>query len=265
MRKEVGGEGEWDPDWERSKEVESGTEKMMEKLVGLAGRVRQLKPMIERTVVSQEFSAAAAAGVGTARSYSLPDLPYDYAALEPVISAKIMEVHHSKHHNAYVTNLNKALDALDKAKDVNEVIALGPALKFHGGGHLNHSIFWTNLCPPDTSQPPSPDSALGKLIAERFGSMDAFVTQFNAKSAAIQGSGWGWLGYDKARKSVEFVALSNQDPLEASTGLTPLLGVDCWEHAYHMQYFSDRPGYLKSIWRCINWQNVEHRLQAAMA
>nr|CCA27378.1 superoxide dismutase putative [Albugo laibachii Nc14] len=195
----------------------------------------------------------------------LPDLPYDYSALEPVISGKIMELHHAKHHQTYVNGYNQALEQYHQAeekKDHGKMIALQPALKFHGGGHINHSIFWTNLTPKD--QATEPMGSLHEAISKEFGSLEAFKQLFNTKTVAIQGSGWGWLGYCKQQKRLVISTLPNQDPL-ATTGLVPLLGIDVWEHAYYLQYKNVRADYLKSIWQIINWKNVQERFQAAQA
>lgn len=194
---------------------------------------------------------------------TLPELPYGYSALEPVISGQIMEIHHSKHHAAYVTNLNKALEQYAEAEhknDIAKMIALQSAIKFNGGGHVNHAIFWTNLCPEKDFTPPSPE--LLSLIESKWKTLDNFITTFNNQTAAVQGSGWGWLGYNKSSGGLEIATLANQDPL-STTGLVPLLGVDVWEHAYYLQYKNVRPDYLKAIWKVVNWRNVEERLKAA--
>jgi len=198
-------------------------------------------------------------------AYVLPDLPYDYSALEPVISAEIMTLHHKKHHQAYVTNLNNALEkqhAAEQKKDLGELIALQSAIKFNGGGHVNHSIFWTNLAPPKKGGGGNPDGELSSKINASFGSFDKFVEKFNAQTAAIQGSGWGWLGYNKAEDKLVITTCANQDPL-TTQGLTPLLGIDVWEHAYYLQYKNARPDYLKAIWNAVNWKNVGERYTAA--
>ena len=127
-------------------------------------------------------------------------------------------------------------------------------------GHVNHSIFWTNLCAPKDYEPPSGE--LLTMIESEFGSLDNMVSKFNAASAGVQGSGWGWLGYDKATHRLVVTTTANQDPL-ASVGLTPLLGVDVWEHAYYLQYKNVRPDYLKAVWQVVNWKNVAERLVAA--
>ena len=194
-------------------------------------------------------------------SHKLPDLPYDFNALEPVIAAEIMELHYTKHHNTYVTNLNASLEKYAEAEkkgDVAAMIALQGAIKFNGGGHVNHSIFWSNLTPGGSA----PSEALELDIKKYFGSMDALIQKMSAETVAIQGSGWGWLGYDKASKKIITTTCANQDPL-STKGLVPLLGIDVWEHAYYLQYKNVRPEYVKNIWKIVNWKNVEERYLAA--
>ena len=210
-----------------------------------------------------------ARGVTTAlkrTKFTLPELPYAYSALEPAISGEIMEIHHSKHHNTYVTNLNAAhekLAAATAAGDVSAAIALQGAIKFNGGGHLNHSIFWANLAPPSCGGGAPPTGALADAIAAQWGSLDALQAQMSASTVAIQGSGWGWLGYDKASGRLAIATCANQDPLEATTGLVPLLGIDVWEHAYYLQYKNVRPDYVKAVWGVVNWADVAARFDAA--
>jgi Fe-Mn family superoxide dismutase len=195
----------------------------------------------------------------------LPDLSYDYAELEPFISAEIMELHHSKHHNTYVTNLNAALEQYDAAEakgDVAAMIALQGALKFNGGGHVNHTIFWTNLAPPSKGGGGEPEGELKAAIDAEFGDFESFKTKFNASAVSVQGSGWAWLGYNKGSGRVEIATCANQDPL-STTGLVPLLGIDVWEHAYYLQYKNVRPDYLNAIWGIVNFGNVSERLAAA--
>jgi Fe-Mn family superoxide dismutase len=197
--------------------------------------------------------------------HTLPDLPYDYSALEPVISGKIMEIHHSKHHNAYVTNLNAALEKYEAAEakgDIAGMIALHGAIKFNGGGHVNHSIFWTNLAPIGKGGGEFPKGDLAQAINTQWGSLEKFIETFNAKTAPIQGSGWGWLGFDKTNDRLVIETCANQDPLSV-TGHTPLLGIDVWEHAYYLQYMNVRLDYLKNIWKVVNWANVADRYAKA--
>ncbi|CAG8520700.1 10372_t:CDS:2 [Paraglomus brasilianum] len=169
----------------------------------------------------------------TRAKHSVPDLPYDYNALEPAISAEIMKVHHDKHHAAYVSGLNVAEEKYDQALrdgDLTSQIALQSAIKFNGGGHINHSLFWENLAPVSRGGGEPPKGALLSAIQKEFGSLEDFISKFNTTTAAVQGSGWGWLGYNKSSKRIEIVTLPNQDPL---TTHVPLLGVDVWEHVYN--------------------------------
>lgn len=197
--------------------------------------------------------------------YELPKLPYELNALEPVISAEIMSLHYNKHHQTYVTNLNKALEAYVAAEakqDLAKMIELQSAIKFNGGGHVNHSIFWTNLAPKGKGGGTRTSGAASKAIEAKWGSIDKFIEEFNGKVVAIQGSGWGWLGYNKAKKTLCILTCNNQDPL-STLGYVPLLGIDVWEHAYYLQYKNVRADYVKAIWEIVNWQNVEERYAAA--
>ncbi|XP_014090782.1 superoxide dismutase [Mn], mitochondrial [Bactrocera oleae] len=194
--------------------------------------------------------------------HDLPKLPYDYAALEPIICREIMELHHQKHHQTYVNNLNAAEVQLAEAqqkKDVTKIISLAPALRFNGGGHINHSIFWHNLS-PEKSQP---SNDLKCAIEAQFGSLESMKKELTTLTVAVQGSGWGWLGYNKKTNQLQLAALPNQDPLEGSTGLVPLFGIDVWEHAYYLQYKNVRPSYVEAIWDIANWKDISDRFAAA--
>lgn len=197
--------------------------------------------------------------------YTLPDLPYDYSALEPVISAEIMELHHKKHHQGYVNNLNTALEKYAEAEaknDLETMVATQNAIKFNGGGHINHSIFWSILGPVKDCGG-RPEGELLSAIEKDFGSFENFSGEFNTKTAAIQGSGWGWLGYCKEKKGLKIVTCQNQDPLSVC-GMEPIFGVDVWEHAYYLQYKNVRPDYLKAIWQILNWKNIAERYNKAV-
>lgn len=199
------------------------------------------------------------------QQYKLPALPYDLNALEPVISAQIMNLHYNKHHQTYITNLNKALEQYHEAEQKNDLpalISLQSAIKFNGGGHINHSIFWTNLAPKNKGGGTPPEGELAKILERDFGSLNSFITQFSNKTVAIQGSGWGWLGYNPTTSRLEITTCDNQDPL-AIKGLIPLLGIDVWEHAYYLQYLNVRADYVKAIWDIINWKNVAERFNQA--
>ncbi|KRX27499.1 Superoxide dismutase [Mn], mitochondrial [Trichinella nelsoni] len=198
------------------------------------------------------------------KKHTLPDLPYDFGALEPYISAEIMRLHHQKHHATYVNNLNiaeeKHKEALAK-KDTTAAIALQPALRFNAGGHINHSIFWKNLAPKSGGMPVG---KLAQAITNNFGSFDIFKANLTAACIGVQGSGWAWLGYDANMKRLQIATCANQDPLQATTGLIPLLGIDVWEHAYYLQYKNVRGDYVKAIWEVINWNDVQQRFADAV-
>ncbi len=199
--------------------------------------------------------------------YQLPPLPYALNALEPIIEEKIMDLHYNKHHKAYVDNLNKALEQYadaEKKNDLAAMVALQSAIKFNGGGNINHTIFWANLAPKDQGGGTPPNGALAEAITKQFGSLEKFIEVFSAKAVAIQGSGWAWLGYNKANKGLEIVTCDNQDPL-STKGLVPLLGIDVWEHAYYLQYKNVRAEYVKAIWGIINWKDVADRYAKAIA
>mmetsp|Transcript_6250 Transcript_6250/g.7923 ORF Transcript_6250/g.7923 Transcript_6250/m.7923 type:complete len:241 (-) Transcript_6250:212-934(-) len=219
---------------------------------------------VRSSTLPKEVSKIAAAMLSSAPSggkHTLPDLPYDYNAIEPVISAETMTIHHSKHHNTYVTNLNVSLEKLDaavSAGNVSGIIGLEGALKFNGGGHLNHTLFWDNLCAKGSSE--LKDGALKTAIEDAYGSVDSMQAELSGSTVAVQGSGWGWLGYNPKTGKVECATRANQDPLEATTGLVPLLGIDVWEHAYYVDYRNVRPDYVKAVWDVINWDVVEKRL-----
>lgn len=198
-------------------------------------------------------------------TFELPELPYDFSALEPVISGQIMELHYTKHHKGYVTNLNAALEKYAEAEskeDLGAMIALETAIRFNGGGHVNHSIFWTNLAPVGKGGGGEPSGELRAIIEKEFGSFAQFVEKMNSKTTAIQGSGWGWLGYCKEKKGLVISTCANQDPL-STQGLVPLLGIDVWEHAYYLQYKNVRADYVKNIWKIVNWHNVSERFAKA--
>ena len=197
--------------------------------------------------------------------FSLPELPYALNALEPYISAEIMNLHYNKHHKAYVDNLNAALIDYQKAaetKDLAKMIEIDKKIAFNGGGFINHAIFWTNLSPKDKGGGKLSDGKLKDDIVREFGSLDNLIKEMTTKTAAIQGSGWGWLGYDKKNDRLVITTSKDQDILNLQ-GYTPLLAIDIWEHAYYLQYKNSRADYLESIWEIINWKNVSDRYEAA--
>merc|ERR1712002_73343 len=215
------------------------------------GRINRLRTPLTTAVMSSACRM----------KHTLPDLAYDYSALEPHINAEIMELHHSKHHQTYVNNLNIAEEQLEEALakgDASKVIQLGPALRFNGGGHLNHSIFWQTLSNEGNSEP---EGKLLEAIKRDFGSFEAMKTRLSAMSVGIQGSGWGWLGLDKSDGKLKLSAQPNQDPLEACAGLYPLFGIDVWEHAYYLQYKNVRPKYVEEIFKVADWKQVAKRFE----
>jgi len=194
--------------------------------------------------------------------YTLPELGYDFAALEPHISAQIMELHHDKHHQAYVTGANTALAQLAEARETGNlanVNKLEKDLAFNLGGHVNHSIFWTNLSPDGGDKP---TGELAAAIDDQFGSFDKFTAHFTATALGVQGSGWAILGYDSIGKNLAIFQLFDQQG-NIPLGLVPLLTLDVWEHAYYLDYKNVRADYVKAFWNIVNWANVQERFSAA--
>lgn len=199
---------------------------------------------------------------------TLPKLEYNYEDLEPVLSKELVEIHHAKHHQTYITNYNNLLPTLEEAVqkgNTEKIISLGSALKFNGGSHINHSIYWTNLAPVKNGggQVPGKDSALRNHIEKTWGSVEKFQEIFTNNTIAIQGSGWGWLVYDKSTQSLQYKELPNQDPVCMFPNLVPILTVDVWEHAYYISYKNVRASYVKELWKVINWKNLEQRYEEA--
>ena len=197
-------------------------------------------------------------------TYTLPELPYDYAALEPHISAKIMELHHDRHHAAYVAGANAALANLEAARDAGDISKanqFSKDLAFNLGGHTNHSIFWTNLSPAGGGQP---EGELAEAVKDSFGSFEKFVAHFTAAATGIQGSGWAVLAYDSiSEKLVVFQLFDQQANVPAGT--IPLFMLDMWEHAFYLDYLNVKADYVKAVWNIVNWENVAERLEAAKA
>ena len=198
--------------------------------------------------------------------YTLPALPYDFAALEPHIDARTMEIHHGKHHQAYIDKVNAALEGTDLLrKPVEEVIAnldavpedKRGAVRNNGGGHANHSLFWTVMSPDGGG---TPDGALGEAINDAFGGFEKFQEEFATAAATRFGSGWAWLISDGGKLSV--MSTPNQDS-PIMEGKTPILGLDVWEHAYYLNYQNKRPDYVKAFWNVINWSEVSRGLEEA--
>ena len=190
-------------------------------------------------------------------TYQLPELSYDYSALEPHISARIMELHHSKHHQAYVTGANAALEAMEKARSENNFATLPKLQKdlaFNLGGHINHSIFWKNLSPSSSA----PEGDLAAAISEYFGSFEAFKNHFSAAAIGIQGSGWAYLAWDALGNRMIIGQLYDQQG-NLAMGNIPLLMLDMWEHAFYLDYQNVKADYVKAFWNIVDWEDVANR------
>jgi len=199
-------------------------------------------------------------------AYELPPLPYDYSALEPYIDTQTMQIHHDKHHQAYITNVNNALQGHDQLasmsvddllRNINQVPeSIRTAVQNNAGGHSNHSMFWNIMQPNGGGEP---TGNLASAIQQAFGSFDAFKTAFNDAGTKRFGSGWAWLVLDTNRK-LQVISTANQDsPL--MSGMYPVMGNDVWEHAYYLKYQNRRPEYLNAWWNVVNWDAIAHRYE----
>ena len=204
--------------------------------------------------------------ISVSAQFAQKPLPYSYAALEPSIDAQTMEIHYSKHHAAYVKNLNAAVVGKKKKKmSVKEIFAnvskFSPAIRNNAGGHYNHELFWSILTPVKNTKP---SAELEKAIVETFGSVDVLKEKINAAAISRFGSGWAWLSVDKDKKLVVSSTPNQDNPLMdiAESKGTPILGIDVWEHAYYLKYQNKRADYLTSIWNVINWNEVSANYKA---
>jgi Fe-Mn family superoxide dismutase len=224
-----------------------------------------------RTLLEMATLSAAAAAVQAAEPpFSLPKLPYAYDALEPYIDAQTMQIHHDKHHQAYVDNLNKAVASEPSlaGASVDDLLrrldtlpaAVRTAVRNQGGGHANHSLFWLTLAP--ASQSGKPGGRLAKALDQSFGGQDKFEDKLQAAALAQFGSGWAWLSVDDKKNLVLDSAPNQDSPLTAKR--QPLLGIDVWEHAYYLKYQNRRADYLKAIVKVINWDFVTARFEEAV-
>ncbi|KNX35990.1 superoxide dismutase [Luteipulveratus halotolerans] len=194
--------------------------------------------------------------------YTLPELPYDYGALAPYISGEIMELHHSKHHDTYVKGANTAIEQMEEMRDKDElgkVNLLEKNLAFNLAGHVNHSVFWPNMSPDGGDKP---DGELQQAIDDQFGSFDAFRAHFEANALGIQGSGWSILAWDSIGQRLLICQLYDHQG-NLPVGLTPLLMLDMWEHAFYLQYRNVKPDYVKAWWNIVNWADVIDRFTRA--
>lgn len=227
--------------------------------------------MTRRTLLElAAFGTAAAAASAAEPPFTLPKLPYALDALEPYIDAQTMQIHHDKHHQAYVDNLNKAVgsDAALGRLSVEELLqrldtvpaAIRTQVRNQGGGHANHSLFWLTLCPASKSGKPA--GPLAAALDRSFGGQDKFEEKLQAASLGVFGSGWAWLSVDQGQSLVLDSAPNQDSPL--LTGKRPLLGIDVWEHAYYLKYQNRRADYLKAILKVIDWEFVSHRYEEAV-
>ncbi|MGW3100245.1 superoxide dismutase [Streptomyces sp. NPDC001102] len=197
-------------------------------------------------------------------AYALPDLPYDYAALEPAITGQILELHHAKHHAAYVKGANDTLEQLAEARDKDQItptslVGLEKTFAFNLSGHVLHSIFWQNLSPDGGDRP---DGGLADAIDEHFGGFEQFKKQLTTATASVQGSGWGVLAWEPLGKRLIVEQVYDHHG-NVGQGSTPLLVFDAWEHAYYLQYKNVRPDYVTKLWDLVNWEDVTARYNAA--
>ncbi len=195
-------------------------------------------------------------------TYTLPDLPYDYAALEPHIAGEIMQLHHDKHHATYVTGANTALDKLAEARDSGDLAAVNlhqKNLAFNLAGHVNHSIFWPNMSPDGGGEP---DGELAAAISDGFGGFEKFKAHFSAAALGIQGSGWASLGWEPVSGQLIIEQFYDHQSNHAAA-VAPLLLLDMWEHAFYLQYKNVKPDYVKAWWNVINWADVTARFGTA--
>ncbi|MGA9148095.1 MAG: superoxide dismutase [Candidatus Nanopelagicales bacterium] len=195
-------------------------------------------------------------------TYSLPDLPYDYSALAPAISGDILELHHDKHHAAYVKGATDTLDQLAEARDKGAyggIVGLEKTFAFNLSGHVLHSIFWENLSPEGGDRP---DGELAAAIDDNFGSFDAFKAQLTSATTLVQGSGWGVLAWDPLGEKLIITQVYDHHG-NVGMNTTPLLVFDAWEHAYYLQYKNVRPDYVTKLWDIVNWADVTARFDGA--
>lgn len=197
-------------------------------------------------------------------SYTLPELPYDYSALEPHISGQIIELHHDKHHNAYVQGANATLDKLKAAREQGEygaIVGLEKTLAFNVSGHVLHSIYWTNMTPDGGG---APEGVLADAITEAFGGFEQFKAQLNQATTTVQGSGWGALAYEPLGKKLIIEQIYDHQG-NVGQAAVPLLVIDIWEHAFYLQYKNVKADYVAAFWNLVNWSDVERRFIASQA
>ena len=244
--------------------------------LGVAGALAAWGPLVGQ-VSAQAVPAAGGGPVADAMAaafkdgeYALPPLPYDYAALEPNIDADTMHLHHDKHHQAYVTGLNKAIKAIAELNatagpgNPSLLTGLQEDLSFNAGGHLLHTVFWATMAPPSGGGGGEPSGALTDAITKDFGSVETFRTQFSRVAAGVKGSGWAVLAYLPLGQKLMILQVKQHD-LQLAAGAVPLLPLDVWEHAYYLKYKNLRADYVKAWWNVLNWSAVDQALAKASA
>lgn len=220
--------------------------------------------LVAASVASAPFSTIIGAVPAADGKHTLPALPYDHAALEPWIDAQTMQLHHGKHHAAYVAGLNKAEVEMAKARESGDhglVQYWSKQAAFHGGGHWLHSMFWKVMAPAGKGGGGEPSGMVEAALRASFGSVEAFKKQFSAAAGAVEGSGWALLHYRPADDALIILQAENQHKLTA-WGSTPVLGIDVWEHAYYLKYQNRRADYVTAWWNVVNWQHVEANIAA---
>lgn len=222
----------------------------------LAGLGAALLPFATRLAVAQDSSA----------EFKLPKLPYSFDALEPVIDKKTMEIHYGKHHQGYVDKLNTALKSVPSPGTLENILThldempedIRTSVRNNAGGHYNHTLFWESMLPPGDRKP---GERLHSAIEQSFGDLKSLQSRFQEAGGSLFGSGWVWLVWNAEKGALEVMTTPNQDnPLMIDSTLRPLLGNDCWEHAYYLQYQNRRADYLKAWWELVNWEVVDNRL-----
>jgi len=197
-------------------------------------------------------------------TYRLPELPYDYGALDAAIDAQTMEIHHSRHHAGYIRGMQTALEELDRIRTGNGEARLvkhwSQELSFHASGHVNHALFWQVMAPPDAGGGGRPEGRLAELIDRDFGGFERFQSHFIAASASVEGSGWGWLVWEPMSGRLMIIQGEKQQDLMI-TGVLPILGLDVWEHAYYLRYQNRRRAYCEAFFEVINWSKVSELLE----
>jgi superoxide dismutase, Fe-Mn family len=232
----------------------------------VAGGITAAGAAIGVPLVTAGQAQAQAGSLGALTTHELPPLPYDYNALEPHIDETTMRIHHGRHHQGYVNGLNAAEEALAKARAANDYALIqfwSRRAAFNGGGHFLHSIFWEIMAPPGNGGGGEPTGALAAKINEDFGNFDAFKAQFSAAAGGVEGSGWGLLHVRPADGRLLVLQAENQQKLTA-WGVTPILGIDVWEHAYYLKYQNNRGEYISQWWNVVNWPQVARNYEQAI-